>query len=146
MRYKICKRCKRNKRLTQFTINKQKKDGYNIYCKECCKNQGRNWRNKNTQYMKEYKKTYREFNKKEIKDYTLRYRYGISLEDRNKMLSMQDNKCKICQKMESHQGFVVDHCHKSKKIRGLLCGRCNRTLGMVKDDINLLGSMIEYLK
>lgn len=42
--------------------------------------------------------------------------------------------------------IVFDHCHASGKPRGWLCDRCNKTLGLVKDDINLLYKMINYLE
>ena len=39
----------------------------------------------------------------------------------------------------------LDHCHDSKKIRGILCGHCNTGLGAFKDDISRLNAAIEYL-
>lgn len=42
--------------------------------------------------------------------------------------------------------IVYDHDHYSDKFRGWLCDRCNRTLGQVKDNINLLRKMISYLE
>lgn len=39
----------------------------------------------------------------------------------------------------------VDHCHKSGKVRGILCANCNKGLGMLNDDINTLHNLIKYL-
>lgn len=41
---------------------------------------------------------------------------------------------------------VVDHCHTTGKVRGILCFSCNITLGHAKDNIKILESMIEYLQ
>ena len=61
--------------------------------------------------------------------------------------------CEICGKPETathKSGTVIslslDHCHETNKFRGWLCGKCNKALGMVQDNIDTLGKMIEYLK
>lgn len=53
------------------------------------------------------------------------------------------NICEICSEQRGVMNF--DHCHKSNKFRGWICSRCNRTLGMVSDDIVLLEKLIKYL-
>lgn len=68
--------------------------------------------------------------------------YGISKEQFDTMMSLQGGKCLICRKDDK---LHVDHCHKTGVIRGLLCSRCNMTLGKVNDDISILKSMIDYL-
>jgi hypothetical protein len=40
----------------------------------------------------------------------------------------------------------LNHCHKTKKIRGLLCTACNTALGLFKDDLKRLSNAINYLK
>lgn len=42
--------------------------------------------------------------------------------------------------------LVVDHCHDTGKIRGLLCHNCNRALGLLKDSVHTLESAIDYLE
>lgn len=95
-------------------------------------------------------------NSKEYKDHVanLRFKknYGISLEDYNNLFEKQNGVCAICLQPEiivQHNKIMklsVDHCHDSKKVRGLLCGNCNRGLGHFRDSINLLEKSIEYLK
>lgn len=66
----------------------------------------------------------------------------MTLEDYEKMSDLQNGKCAICgEKKELH----VDHDHETGMIRGLLCGNCNRAIGIMKDDKNLLIKAIEYL-
>ena len=62
----------------------------------------------------------------------------------NAMWLAQDGKCAICRQV-CIKALAVDHCHKTGKIRGLLCMRCNTALGMFKDDPALLLKAIEYL-
>ena len=82
----------------------------------------------------------------------LKNNYGITTEDYERMLSEQDNKCKIClgsgfsMKKEHKVLLVVDHCHTTGRVRGLLCHNCNRALGLLKDKEDNLLRAIEYLK
>ena len=73
----------------------------------------------------------------------LKHRYGINLVDYNQMLSEQDGKCKIC-KTEAKR-LVVDHCHTTKRVRGLLCSPCNTGIGMLKESENILRRAINYI-
>ena len=74
---------------------------------------------------------------------------GLTLEEFNEKLKSQNNKCAICgndETRDKHNVFAVDHCHKTGKVRGLLCHNCNYVLGGVKDNIMLLEQAIQYLK
>lgn len=58
----------------------------------------------------------------------------------------QDGLCAICDSQFSYKRKrVVDHCHKTGDIRGLLCYNCNLGLGMFKDNCDLLNRAIIYL-
>ena len=78
----------------------------------------------------------------------LKHRYGLSLEDYANLLKIQNNKCAICgmTTLEYAKNFHVDHCHKTTKIRGLLCYKCNMVLGYFKDNVDLFLKAIDYLK
>ena len=76
-----------------------------------------------------------------------KYKYGITKEDYNKRVELQLGGCAICkQPCKAHKNLCVDHNHNTKLIRDLLCNRCNRVLGFVNDDEEILFAMIEYLK
>jgi hypothetical protein len=74
--------------------------------------------------------------------------FGIDMSDFKDMLALQKNSCAICghSDMSDPKYFpVVDHCHETGKIRGLLCMNCNQALGKFKDDTNRLFAAITYL-
>jgi len=77
----------------------------------------------------------------------LKKRYGISIDDYNDLYNQQNGCCAICGIHQSQlsSALGVDHCHTTKIIRGLLCHRCNLALGLVKNDIDILKKMINYL-
>lgn len=78
-------------------------------------------------------------------NYRLKVRYGITRKEYWELVAKQKGVCAICGKSDGKK-LHVDHCHKTKKIRGLLCGSCNRALGLLKDDTRLLLQAIKYLK
>lgn len=90
---------------------------------------------------------------KQQKNYRLLKQFGISIEEYKSMLEDQNYLCKICNKPETARSNVgrikdlaVDHCHKTGKIRGLLCQSCNVALGHFDDSLDKLESAIKYLK
>lgn len=79
----------------------------------------------------------------------LRQLYGITLDDYNAIFDAQDGACKICSRPwnpESNKRLAVDHCHATKKIRGLLCDPCNVALGNMQDNPERLEAAAAYLR
>ena len=74
--------------------------------------------------------------------------YGMTIEEYDKMLKEQSGMCKICKTDKpKHRGrFVVDHDHKTGKVRGLLCDGCNKGLGHFRDNIVFMNEAIKYIK
>jgi hypothetical protein len=74
--------------------------------------------------------------------------YGISLDEYNALAKSQNNRCALCFKHggDMKKALCVDHDHKGKKVRGLLCFECNVMLGMAKDSILVLKNSIQYLQ
>lgn len=112
------------------------------------------WRRKNPKkYLKNASK-YRKNNRNKIREYKLKLKYGLSLEEYEIMFTKQNGKCAICGEVEtakhSHTkkiiNLAVDHCHTTGKVRELLCQDCNRGLGKFKDDPVRLKAAIEYIK
>ena len=73
--------------------------------------------------------------------------YGLTTKQYIKMHEDQDYKCAICKKEPSGKfGLVVDHNHETDRIRGLLCSPCNKALGHVREDVQVLKNAIRYIQ
>jgi len=95
---------------------------------------------KRTQYQSNCKDCYRAVQ--------LQKRYGVDELEYNKQLARQNHSCMICGVHHSTQSkaLQVDHDHSTGKLRGILCGKCNRALGLVNDNVETLTRMIKYLQ
>lgn len=132
--HKKCPRCGIKKERSEYWNDASRPDGITAYCKPC-KNEVTNIHiSKNFGY---YKNSW--------KAYELKRKYAISIDEFEGMLKAQDYKCDICKK-EIKSYSAVDHDHKTGKVRGLLCRKCNLGLGAAKDNIVILTNMIKYLE
>jgi hypothetical protein len=82
--------------------------------------------------------------KEQTKRQMLRSHYGITLEQYNALLALQNGNCATCG--EYMNDPHVDHDHITNELRGLLCKKCNTALAMVNDKIPLLEKLIDYLR
>ena len=74
-------------------------------------------------------------------------RYGLRPNEYDERLLAQGGTCAICgQPPAEGKQLEVDHCHGAGRVRGLLCGPCNRMLGAARDNVATLEAAIEYLK
>jgi recombination endonuclease VII len=85
------------------------------------------------------------------RDWALRKKYGMTLAEYQVKADAQGNVCFVCGATANsgatkHPYLVVDHCHKTGITRDLLCNRCNRVLGMVEEDVEVLEALIKYLR
>ncbi len=73
--------------------------------------------------------------------------YGITLEQYDEMCRIQNDLCAVCCEPERHKKrrLSVDHDHATGIVRGLLCHRCNKALGLLRENIKTLKNMIKYL-
>ncbi len=74
-----------------------------------------------------------------------RFFYGMAPGQFEEMLADQDHKCWICKTSLIEARGHVDHCHKTGKIRGILCRLCNGGLGFFRDNPESLAAAIRYL-
>jgi hypothetical protein len=73
--------------------------------------------------------------------------YGITIDQFEAMESSQGGLCAICDKPPKEgKVLYVDHCHKSGKIRQLLCIKCNNLLGNCNENLEVLARASTYLK
>jgi hypothetical protein len=72
--------------------------------------------------------------------------YHLSMEQYQAMEDRQSNLCAICGKPPKGRVLHIDHCHRSGKVRALLCGSCNMILGLANDDQEILMKALAYLR
>jgi len=135
----ICTKCKVSKKVTDFYKDTRRNNGITSWCRECWKIQEAIRREK--------------LGPKGRKNRKLKNLYGITIEQYQAMLKEQNNLCAVCSNKESVinmksnkiQKLCVDHDHATGKVRGLLCTACNKGLGMLKDDPDIVLKGYEYL-
>lgn len=85
---------------------------------------------------------------------SMRMRYSMTLEDREALLASQGGRCAMsfCRREirfkegSMADGAHIDHCHKTGRVRGVLCAKCNMSLGFYKDDPERLRAAAAYLE
>ena len=149
-----CKVCRKESSANRYINNKEHINKVN---KEWARNnkdkvraKGRRWYHNHTEQANTQHKTWKQANPDKVKNSALKSNYGITLEQYNEMLEKQKECCDICGTSEpirkSSNYFCVDHCHKTGKVRGLLCMLCNSLLGKAKDSKQRLLNAISYLE
>jgi len=91
--------------------------------------------------------TYRGRYRSKSREWRLQNYYGIGQDEYERILRVQGGCCAICKRLpsEGEKAFAVDHCHKSGRVRGVLCHSCNLALGVFKDDLINVRATISYL-
>lgn len=86
--------------------------------------------------------------KRKIQNKWLRIKkiYGITQDDFIQMQKEQNFKCSICDTNLTQKNTHIDHCHKTNKVRSLLCSRCNQAIGLLDENIEKLEKTIKYLR
>ncbi len=118
-RTKVCIKCHKILPLYDFTLRADGRKFAVSHCKKC-----------------ERERSYKRY-------------YNSTIEQYVELLEQQNNKCAICGTVKPggvHKTFfLVDHDHKTDKVRGLLCHNCNSGLGHFKDNPEFLASAIAYI-
>ena len=142
---KKCYKCKKDKPRSDFSANKAMSSGLVSYCKPC---------------QRDYYVGYKSKRKKipltpeKQREYQLRFRYNMEEGEYNLLLSSQDFKCPLCTDplIPSNRPHV-DHDHSccsgtkscGKCVRGILCQRCNVALGLLRENVDTISRIENYL-
>lgn len=86
--------------------------------------------------------------KEKRRDQYLKRKYGISLQQYNEILQKQNGGCGICGRPPDvfKRSLAVDHCHRTNRVRGILCPFCNRGLRYYRDDPDVMERGGRYLR
>lgn len=161
---KACRKCGEVKPLSEFHRQKGMKDGHRHDCKPChtASDMRRYFANREERIKKvgEWKRSNRdrvnasqrrrriergdELRLKERAGH-LRRKYGLRLRDFDTLLYAQLGMCAICRK-PAWRKLHVDHDHSTKQVRGLLCEKCNKAIGLLDDEPRLARSAETYLR
>jgi hypothetical protein len=129
---KVCRLCGEEKPLDHYYKSKARtRDGHRHECKMCV-----NFTT--TKYYRENRENLVE----KRKDYHYRRNYGITLNDFLRMSEEVGNSCEVC----GDAPVVLDHCHTTGEVRGILCNKCNQALGLMRDNADLIVKLSDYLK
>jgi hypothetical protein len=125
------------KPIEDFGLSVQTRYGRRPICRTCSSAKARAWSKANPD-------KFRRNQRRSV----LKRQYGMTPEGFDDMLAAQGGRCAVCRTADPrgrHGSWHVDHCHETGRIRGLLCGRCNRAIGFFGDDRSLLLAAAEYL-
>ena len=144
---RTCSKCGREKELPAFPPSKRSRGGRSTWCRDCHREAQKTWyaRTKGVTTPRDGRSS-----EERTQDRMLRWKYGITSKDVARMLEEQDGRCAACQ-VELKRGtcqscLTVDHCHKTNRVRGLLCHACNKALGHAGDSPDRLRALAEYLE
>ena len=116
----------------------------------------RTWQAENREHLKAYNRAKRKTWSPEYKEKvarmqrnnSLKRKYGIPYDDYQARLKAQKHRCALCPSKgrTGPMPLDVDHCHGTGKVRGLLCSKCNRAIGLIGDTAEHLARALEYLR
>ena len=159
---KACNRCGEVKPDTEEFFRRYCKSGdltwqkkRKVICRVCESKYSRKWNLSHPDAARTHLQ-----NRKNKPDFKIKQRernlkksWGLSSREYSELLLAQGSRCAICFSLDPSDAsggrdkhFHVDHCHATGKIRGLLCGRCNKAVGLVKDSVETALQMALYLE
>lgn len=161
---KQCSKCGELKLLSAFYKMPEMRDGHRNDCKACnlaakaaryranpapARARTQRWRVENPERYSATQAAFRASGGKARADRKshLKRKFGMTPEQYDEMLLAQGGGCGICRRSPRPDiSLHVDHDHETGRIRGLLCFRCNNSLGDLEDDPALLWAALRYLE
>lgn len=128
-----CFDCKQEKAIDAFILRKTDKTGRGHCCQTCANERSKHYRQAN-----------RDKSRACVRNSIYKSRYGLTLTQIEDLKAGQAYKCAVCGRDDKR--LVVDHCHATGAIRGVLCNNCNVALGQVADNVDILTKLIVYVE
>lgn len=140
---KTCRECRTSKPFAEFPLQPGGRDGRHPLCKPCRATQERR------RYERQRDAILERRRKGDAWRHRARWRalerkYGLTRHDYETLWVAQRGCCAICGRRPPR--LVVDHCHTTERVRGLLCSNCNLALGDLDDDPDRCVSAARYLE
>lgn len=130
---------KRRKERRLANLEQERARGRDEYARnrEARKATARAWKERNPEHVKQYRKRVANLR-----------RYDLTWEQREAMFEAQGRKCASCGSLtpRNKNDWHIDHCHKTGKVRGILCLPCNVALAKVNDSVEHLKQLITYIE
>jgi len=153
MKTKVCNLCCQELPLSEYNKRADSPTGFAYVCRACSKKRSRAQYYENKELRNEQCQAWYNKNAEKVRRKTIGRLYGLSYEQYLHMLEEQQGACAICQvPLKAHVGLdseyevaKIDHCHTTGRVRGLLCKKCNVSLGNLNDDVSVLQKAIAYL-
>lgn len=144
VRVKVCRDCGCDSTAVPFPSQRR-------VCCECFKAQQRTYASAQRETRRPYLRDWRAKNPRKQRAYDLKASYGATPEQTAAILAWAGGPCSACGKQLIKFGTglddaCIDHDHSTEVVRGLVCGACNRALGLVKDSIEHLRRLEAYLQ
>lgn len=164
---KKCTNCKQEKKSAEFNVDKSTKDGRTCWCRLCWKSFNKTYRFKNRDKMnknrkewginnrpkvnanvRKYRTKHIAYDKQRKESYWLKWKYGITVDQKSKMIFDQNGRCGCCGELFENEAkkIAVDHCHDTGTIRKILCNKCNFAIGLIDESVEKAQKILEYIK
>lgn len=140
---KICKGCALVKEPSEFGWRTTSRSGWDTTCLSCHRTADR------IRYVKSSERR-----KETAKWGALKWKFGLTRQAWEAIFAAQDGCCAICSESllptrasrRDKRGACLDHDHRTQKVRGLLCARCNQGIGLLRDSVVIAEKAAAYLR
>lgn len=150
---KVCSACGQEKLSADFHRVYRGSDKRQYHCKACHADRVKKNYPKTQEQRRAAYKRHKEKNPLAWKNYQLKRDYGITLDMFYEMVKSQNGLCAICGDIlrdrnlkNDQRASVVDHCHKTGFVRGILCNPCNAGIGMLRESKEIILKAVAYLE